>query len=383
MIMRYLYIAAAVMIILSCTAPARGQGSASGTRIDLSNALTLGEGQFAQLFIPDYYSAPDDGHFTLVFHFHSASWAAEDEVYKSNTNAVLFNIHLGALSSPYQNYFTDAARFQTILDTIRNVLDREGIIGQPVIKRLILTTFSAGYAGVREVLKYENYYSMIDAITFADGLHASSNSSTMEYQMKDFVRFARDARDNKKVMLLTHSSIPTPGYQSTTQTADYLINAIGAAREPFSAIDEIGTQYSRCDTGMFHLRGYLGETAPDHMKHLYAMHLMLSAADSLLNTITGVDRSEIRQPEELQLYQNYPNPFNASTGITFSLPSDGAVKLSIYDSNGSLIETCFSDYAIQGEHTFRYNAGELASGVYLYSLSSSGYTISKKMILIK
>ena len=68
-------------------------------------SLDVDAGQFAQLFIPDYFSAPQEGSFLLVFHLLSASWAAEDDVYKSNTNAVLFNIYLGGFSSSYKYYF--------------------------------------------------------------------------------------------------------------------------------------------------------------------------------------------------------------------------------------------------------------------------------------
>ncbi|MBI5472399.1 MAG: hypothetical protein HY961_08655, partial [Ignavibacteriae bacterium] len=197
------------------------QGVGVGTRIDLTAKLNLNNGatgQFAQVFIPDYFWPAVDDSFTLVFHLHSASWAAENEVYRSNTNAILFNIHLGALSSPYQSYFTAQTNFQKILDSVAAVLRSNNIIAQPKIRRLILTSFSAGYAGVREILK--TYYGRINALTLADGLHCNSDSATMRVQMQDFVRYARDAKEKHKVFLLTHSSITTSGYESTTATAN-------------------------------------------------------------------------------------------------------------------------------------------------------------------
>jgi hypothetical protein len=93
-------------------------GVAKGKRIDLTSKLALNNGttgQFAQLFIPDYFVKPGDGKFDLVFHFHGASWPAEDEVYKPGVNALLFNIHLGGLSSPYQKYFSLSTNFKKIL----------------------------------------------------------------------------------------------------------------------------------------------------------------------------------------------------------------------------------------------------------------------------
>ena len=183
------------LLIINCS-HVYTQGVGQGTRIDLTSKLELNNattGQFAQLFIPDYFKAPTDGKYDLVFHLHSASWAAENQVYKANAKAILFNIHLGGFSSSYQNYFMNQSNFQKILDTITAILKSEGIISDPRIKHLIITSFSAGYAGVREIIKNENYYSMIDAMTLADGLHCDSDTRTKVIQMNDFLRFAKDA----------------------------------------------------------------------------------------------------------------------------------------------------------------------------------------------
>ena len=260
------------------------QGVGVGTRIDLTNKLNLNAdaGQFAQLFIPDYFSPSKDGSFLLVFHLHGASWTAEDEVYKSKINAVLFNIHLGSFSSSYKNYFTNQNNFNKILELIIEELKASSIIQNPTIENLIVTSFSAGYGGVREILKTQSYYDKIDAIILADGLHSDLDSNIMREQMKDFVRFAKDARDKKKIMLLTHSNILTYTYANTTETADYLIKNIGAVKTNYNAVDEIGTQYSKVDTGNFHVKGYKGDTASDHMKHLYNVDKMLKQAVDIL-----------------------------------------------------------------------------------------------------
>src|SRR3989339_1399031 len=201
------------ILLISCfSLHVSAQGVGQGTRIDLNSNLGLNNGttgQFAQLFIPDYYQAPTDGKFDLVFHLHSASWAAEDQVYKANANVILFNIHLGGFSSSYQNYFMNQSYFQQILDTVTAILNRNEIISNSQINHLIVTSFSAGYAGVREIFKNSTYYDKISALTLADGLHCSSEPATRTIQMQDFLRFAKDARDKLKIMFLTHSSILT------------------------------------------------------------------------------------------------------------------------------------------------------------------------------
>ncbi len=380
-------IRATVIAILSFSAPTLlAQGVGVGTRIDLTTKLNLNNGttgQFAQLFVPDYFVAPADGNFTLVFHLHSASWAAEDEVYRSHVNTILFNIHLGGLSSPYQSWFSNAANFQKILDTVVSVLRANNIIANPQIRRLIVTSFSAGYAGVREIFKSPTYYNRINALTLADGLHSNSDSATMRIQMQDFLRFAREARDRRKVFLLTHSSIQTTGYENTTSTANYLIANIGSTRQPFSAVDEIGTQYSRCDTGHFHLKGYFGDTANDHLKHLYGMYLMLGRAVGLLDSVvTNVDE-EKKEPEGFRLEQNYPNPFNPTTHFGFRIADYGFVLFKIYDTTGREVATLVDEQLPAGNYHREWTASGLASGVYFYRLQTNTFSSTRKLQLLK
>jgi len=68
------------------------QAVGDGIRIDLSERLSLNTdgGQFAQLFIPDFYEASSDSEYTFVFHLHSASWAAENQVYHAQASIIIF-----------------------------------------------------------------------------------------------------------------------------------------------------------------------------------------------------------------------------------------------------------------------------------------------------
>ncbi|MEN8194709.1 MAG: T9SS type A sorting domain-containing protein, partial [Bacteroidota bacterium] len=342
------------------------QGVSKGVRIDLTSKLDLASGQFAQLFIPDYFSAGDSGKYLLVFHLHSASWAAEDEVYKSRTNAILFNIYLGGFSSSYQNYFVDQNKFYIILDLVRTELNENNIIENPIVKNLIITSFSAGYGGVREILKNETYYLKIDAITLADGLHSNLEESLMREQMKDFLRFAKDASNSKKIMLLTHSNILTYTYANTTETSDYLINNIGTTRNSVNISDAIGMQYSIADTGKFHVKGYRGDTAEDHMKHLYNMDLMLKDAVDNMSTITHVKKKALTNNGSV--FSIYPNPFNSSTKINFYLSQSGNVKFSVFNILGELVYSESKLFENSGMNNFYFNANSLSGGVYFINV---------------
>ncbi len=86
----------------------------------------------------------------------------------------------------------------------------------------------------------------------------------------------------------------------------------------------------------------------------------------------------------VSLHQNYPNPFNPSTVIKFDLNRSKYLKLAVYDVNGSLVKTLARKNFDKGRHSFEFNAGDLSSGVYFYSLQDiSGNEISRKMLLLK
>ncbi len=379
--MRYVLVLTLLLALLSC---GKTQSVAQGRRFNFTDTLQLdaSNGQFAQLFVPDYFHS-EGGSYDLVFHLHSATWAAENELYKAKANAVLFNIHLGAFSGSYQTYFSEKARFREILQKIDRSLKTHAIVPDSASLRfLIVTSFSAGYAGLREILKTDAYFQEIRAIHLADGLHASDNSDLMKIQMSDFVRFARLAVKKEKIFRLTHSSIATSGYQSTTQTADYLLEQLGLTRRSVSIHDEIGSMYSRCDSGFFHLRGYWGDTAEDHLKHLYAMHSMLKATWHQLSDFTGMQASSLSGSTSLRL-ANFPNPFNEQTRIRFYLPRPAQVKLTIFNVLGEKLVTLLNAHQEKGWHSVTWDAAQWPSGKYFYLLMTKRECLQGAMLFLK
>lgn len=95
------------------------------------------------------------------------------------------------------------------------------------------------------------------------------------------------------------------------------------------------------------------------------------------------NEDEEQVPVSFRLEQNYPNPFNPVTKITFSIPEQGRVKVTVYDSLGKEISMVKDEVFSAGEHSFFYNGSKLASGVYVYKLEWKEKTASKKMMVIK
>jgi uncharacterized lipoprotein YddW (UPF0748 family) len=83
------------------------------------------------------------------------------------------------------------------------------------------------------------------------------------------------------------------------------------------------------------------------------------------------------------LYQNYPNPFNPETNIRFTLPVASKVTLTVYDLLGREVAVLLDERRYAGEHTVRFNAAGLPSGVYIYRIQAGDFVQSKRMILTK
>ncbi len=88
-------------------------------------------------------------------------------------------------------------------------------------------------------------------------------------------------------------------------------------------------------------------------------------------------------PVTYSLSQNYPNPFNPVTTISFSLPVAGFAKLDVYNIMGQRVATLVDRHLGAGEHTVTFDGRETASGVYFYRLSTSEFTDTQKMVLLK
>ena len=99
--------------------------------------------------------------------------------------------------------------------------------------------------------------------------------------------------------------------------------------------------------------------------------------------ITSIDvNSNVKMLNSFQLYQNYPNPFNPDTKISYSIPTNGFVKLRIYDYLGKEITTLVNKYQSAGNYKVQFDGSDLATGVYISTLRFGDSFKSKKMIMI-
>ena len=93
--------------------------------------------------------------------------------------------------------------------------------------------------------------------------------------------------------------------------------------------------------------------------------------------------------DKVKLHGNYPNPFNPTTKISFSIPDESKVKLTVYNIKGQKVRTLVNDQLERGMHDVIWNGRNannksVASGVYFYRLNVNKKTYKvKKMLLLK
>ena len=91
----------------------------------------------------------------------------------------------------------------------------------------------------------------------------------------------------------------------------------------------------------------------------------------------------LNPPDEFELYPPFPNPFNGNTAISFQLPADSFVKLSVFDIAGREVSKLEENKLSSGIHRYVWNAEGFASGIYFVKLEAGEFRQTQKIVLLK
>jgi hypothetical protein len=245
--------------------------------------LTGPAGKPVEVWIPD--AARHRDTVPVVIHFLGAAWLPEQAVADAAPGSVAVVLNLGAGSGIYDWSFREPAAFDSLLAGIGREVSQAN--EAPVaLGRITLSAFSAGHGAVRAILRHPQHAARVDAVLLLDGMHTSyipegtvlaDGGALDTTNLVAFRDFARAAMRGEKRFLVTHSEIFPGTFASTTETADWLLRSLGLLRTPVLAWGPRGTQQlSEVQAGRFELRGYAGNSAPDHVDQLHAMPELLS-----------------------------------------------------------------------------------------------------------
>ena len=233
------------------------------------------------LFVRDGLKA--SARLALIVHFHGAPWVVEHQIAELKSDAVLVTFQLGAGSGVYARPFADANAFEAVVADATAAAS--GLLGWPVtFDRIILTSWSAGYGAIRAILRQPQHYARVSAVVLLDSMHASYGGGenagvprtddlpVLDADVDVFVQLARDAVAGRKQFLILHSEVFPGTYASTTETADAVLRSAGVTRRRRLKEGPIGMQQlSETTAGKLTVIGYAGNTAPDHVDHLYSL----------------------------------------------------------------------------------------------------------------
>jgi len=99
--------------------------------------------------------------------------------------------------------------------------------------------------------------------------------------------------------------------------------------------------------------------------------------------VTAIKDISSNLPDNFGTMKNYPNPFNSFTTINYELKSHSDVNLTVYNAMGKKVASLVNQWQPAGEHSVKFDAGDLESGVYFYSIKTGLYVKRGKMLLIK
>ena len=131
---------------------------------------------------------------------------------------------------------------------------------------------------------------------------------------------------------------------------------------------------------------YVDESADNGTSYEYTLN-MVDINDNVteLGTIASATPSaNLAVITEYALHQNYPNPFNPSTSLVFDVVAENTVNLTVYNAMGQEVATLVNGTMNAGRHTVSFDAANLTSGLYFYTVKiGNEFTATKKMLLVK
>ncbi len=228
-----------------------------------------------ELYLPTWFT-PHRGTYDLIVHFHGLGKLQEANLDRSQIDAAVVSINLGVSTELYANAFRDPQSFQTLLADTQEEIEKSGRAQNAKLGRVALSAWSAGFVSVAKIMSDPTNAARVDAVIVADGFFTSLSNLKKRTvngpSIERFASLAESATKNEKLFTITHSSIPTVDYASTEETAAKLLEMTSSTKTPSKIVGPRNMhEIYAVDRGAFHVKGYEGVTAGDHIKQITAM----------------------------------------------------------------------------------------------------------------
>lgn len=232
----------------------------------------------AHVLAPTQMRLDDEGRFDVLFHFHGREPIRKEWV-KVMEGPVLVAIDIGIDSGAYATAFSDPRTFSSVVQAVELEVAKRAGAPRATSGRIALSSWSAGFGAIEQILSQPVGRQVVDSVILLDGLHSGYVGQSLDKErMAPFARFAQQASEGNRMLFVSHSSILTTGYASTTETSNYLVWKVGGRTRPAEPLkrDPLGLErMSTFSSGDFHVRGFRGSGAADHCAHLGLMRDVL------------------------------------------------------------------------------------------------------------
>jgi hypothetical protein len=251
-----------------------------------------------KIFIPSTYQ-PRGNVADLLVHFHGDPQTYWNNAKYAKLNTVIVTVNYNGLSSVYSTPFSNTALFGDLMyEALTKVRAEPDIPDTLNWDKIGVSSFSAGFGAVREILKQPTYRNDIDSLLAADSIYATTagDGTPLDSQMADYKTFATAAKNGTKTFIYSHSQVVTntgpSGYESTYECADELMQHLAITPTAVNS-NGLGTLnfYRTALAGNFKLWGATGSDGDSHLEHLRYIGEFLD--DMSLATVQAPEPSSV------------------------------------------------------------------------------------------
>jgi 2',3'-cyclic-nucleotide 2'-phosphodiesterase (5'-nucleotidase family) len=285
----------------------------------------------------------------------------------------------GNHDTPLGNFITDAFRWKTGTDiaiepggSIAMPIQRGPVVGADLFRAVGYGFNTDNGLGFR-IAKFKiSGEALLDALKYILSNYISNDEffiqvSGMDYKYKIA---GPSVIVSAEVGVGSNKSKIDPSATYSVSTNEFVPMVLEVLQIPFTDLEiETGlSEYQVLDEYVKHLNGRIISQSTGRIKYNPSLAPTNNAISGLSNNFS---------------LGNYPNPFNPSTTIQYTLSQPENVRLVVYDILGKEVKTLVNESQAPGIYNVVFNAGNLASGIYFYSITAGSFHQIKKMMLLK
>lgn len=273
-----------------------------------------------------------------------------------NKNILVVNAHPPCCS----NYFLRGVELQEIMSFIRDVKSPGGNVTIDENTPIIIAG-DMNLVGPHEERDILVFGDLLDNNTYGDDFNPDWDNTPFA-DAKPYVTGFPGV-----MTWYDESSSFSPGRLDYIIYSDYTLNLVNS----YTLFTKTLSQDVLSE---FNLQSQDANMASDHLPLV---------ADFTFKDLVSIKDNIANLPSKVELFQNYPNPFNPTTIISFAIPIDSYITLTVYDILGQNVKALLNEKVSQGKHDIEFDASDLQSGIYYYTLKTDNYSVTKKLALVK